>query len=126
MKARKNALEWAVFGVSLVIFIAIVALLVIDAIGGGVRAPQISVQAGEPDRQGELWAVPLTISNGGDETAEEVRIEIALQKDGVDVEVAEVTVTFVPRNSSREAWTLFRTDPRDLQIVPRGIAFERP
>lgn len=126
MKARKNALEWTVFGVSLVIFVAIVGFLVVDAISGGAGAPQVEIHAGEPKPQGDRWAIPLTITNRGDKTAEGVQFEVALLKDGADVEVAEVSVAFLPRKSDRKASVLFRADPRDLQIVPRAISFEQP
>jgi uncharacterized protein (TIGR02588 family) len=126
MKASKNRLEWIVFAVSAAIFATIVGVLLFDAMEGGARAPQIEVETGAPQQERGMWSVPLVIRNLGDETAEQVRVEVAVVNEGRDLEVTEVTVAFVPRNSYREAWALFRADPRGRDIVPRAISFKRP
>ena len=68
----------------------------------------------------------FVVTNGGGRTAEGLRVEIALIRDGQDVEVADVTFAFVPRASHREAWALFRNDPRQFRIDARAIGFEKP
>lgn len=126
MKGRKNKLEWAVFGISAAILVALVGFLIYDAMRAGSDAPEISVTAGAVIARGQHFAVPVVVTNRGSETAEGLRVEIALVRDGQDVEVAEVTFAFVPRTSWREAWALFRNDPRQFAIETRGIGFERP
>jgi uncharacterized protein (TIGR02588 family) len=126
MKGRKNALEWTVFGVSAAILVAVAALLIIDAARGSRDEPDIEVTTGDVTARGDHFAVPVIITNRGDQTAEGLRVEIALMKDGQDVEVAEVTVAFVPRASHREAWALFRNDPRGFTLEARAIGFEKP
>lgn len=126
MKGRKNKLEWAVFGVSAAILVALVGFLIYDALRARSDAPAISVTTGAVIVRGQHFAVPVVVTNRGDQTAEGLRVEIALVREGQDVEVAEVTFAFVPRASWREAWALFRNDPRQFQIETRGIGFEKP
>ena len=126
MKARKNPLEWTVFAISALIFAALVLYLAYDALRRPSAPPQIEVTTGTIERQGDWWAVPVTITNHGEETAENARVEISLQQDDKDVEVAEVTVAFLPRRSRREAMALFRSDPDGRTVTARAIAFEKP
>lgn len=126
MKGRKNTLEWAVFGISAAILVALVGFLIYDAMRGGSDAPDISVTTGSVIPRGQHFAVPVIVTNRGGQTAEGLRVEIALVRDGQDVEVSEVTFAFVPRASHREAWALFRNDPRQFKIEARGIGFEKP
>lgn len=126
MKGRKNTLERTVFGISAAILVALVGFLIFDAMRGGSDVPDISVTTGTVIPRGEHFAVPVVVTNGGGRTAEGLRVEIALIRDGQDVEVADVTFAFVPRASHREAWALFRNDPRQFRIDARAIGFEKP
>ena len=126
MKGRKNALEWTVFGISAAILVALAAFLIIDAVRGSSGEPDIEITTGSVTARGDHFVVPVIVTNRGDQTAEGLRVEIALMKDGEDVEVAEVTFAFVPRASHREAWALFRNDPRGLTLQSRAIGFEKP
>ena len=126
MKGQKNGMEWSVFAVSLLLIIATIVYLVRDSLSGRSEAPQINVITGSPVQSAGLWSIPLKVTNSGDETAEELRVVVALQDGDRNVELAEVTFAFVPRRSSRDAWVLFRTDPRPLKISARAMSYERP
>lgn len=126
MKGKKNVVEWSVFAVSLILIGATVAILVVEAVRGSNEPTDVRVQLGTPIQRAEGWAVPVTIRNEGDETGENVHVEVALQRDNRDVEVAEVTVAFLPRKSAREAWALFRENPASGKVVARAMGFERP
>lgn len=127
MKTKKNALEWAVFGVSTAIIATIVALLVRGAVSSGEKNRpdlRVTTHAAAPTSGGYL--VPVVVSNSGDTTAEQARIEIALMSDGEEVEKGELTIAFVPRKSQREGWVVFTRDPRCCEVVARTIAYEKP
>ena len=126
MKGRKNALEWTVFGISAAILVAVTAFLIIDAVRGSTDEPDIEITTGSVTSRGGHYVVPVMVTNRGDQTAEGLRVEIALRKGDEDVEVAEVTFAFVPRASHREAWALFRNDPRGFTLQARAIGFEKP
>lgn len=126
MKGRKNTLEWVVFGISAAILVALVGFLIFEAITEESDAPRISITTGAVIPRGEHFAVPVVVTNRGGQTAEGLNVEIALVRDGQDVEVAAVTFAFVPRASHREAWALFRNDPQQFKIESRAIGFEKP
>lgn len=126
MKGEKNGVEWAVFGISVALILATVVYLVRDGLTSRGDTPQIEVITGAPVQSAGMWSVPVKVTNTGNETAEELRVVVALQQGGRDVETAELTIAFVPRRSSREGWALFRTDPRPLAITTRAISYERP
>ena len=126
MKGRKNALEWTVFGISAAILVALAAFLVIEALRESADEPDIGITTGTVTARGDHFVVPVIVTNRGDQTAEGLRVEIALMKDGQDVEVVEVTFAFVPRASHREAWALFRNDPHGFTLQARAIGFEKP
>ena len=126
MKAQKNALEWTVFAISALIFVALVGYLAVEATRRGPSGLHIEVTTGSAQRQGDFWAVPVTMSNHGEQTAEQLNIEVALLEDGREVEVTEVDLAFLPRRSERHAWALFRNDPRELEIVARAVSFKEP
>lgn len=126
MKARKNILEWTVFGASALLVGLTVAFLIFEAVRYEGEPPRLEITTGTAVRRGTAYGVQLTIRNSGHQTAEDVRVEVALQEQGRDVETAEVTFAFVPRQSWREGWVLFKNDPRGRTIVVRAIGFHQP
>lgn len=126
MKPKKNALEWTVFALSLIAIGAVVTLLFI---GGGDTAavrPDLVVQTGSAVRGPNGHAIPVTVRNIGNATAEQARIEIALLSGSEAMEKAELTIAFVPRRSKREGWVVFERDPRCCTISARAVSFEKP
>jgi uncharacterized protein (TIGR02588 family) len=126
-KLEKNWLEWAVFGVALVLILSALGFLVYDAATLGKRPPSIEVRTGEPEQHSFNYLIPVVVTNHGDETAEGVQIEVVLEQGGEERERAEFTVAFVPRGSTREGWVAFQTDPRTVeQIKARVLGYEKP
>jgi uncharacterized protein (TIGR02588 family) len=126
MKGEKNALEWSVFAVSLVLILVTIVYLVRDGASDRPRAPEIEVSTGPAVQSAGMWSVPVKVTNRGDETAEQLRVDVSLEQNGQETEKAELTFAFVPRHSSREAWALFRTDPRGVKVTARATSYERP
>ena len=126
MKGQKNALEWTVFAVSLVLILVTIVYLVRDGAADRPGTPQIEVSTGKPVQSAGMWSVPVTVMNRGDETAEQLRVEVSLEQDGRETETADLTFAFVPRRSSREGWAVFRVDPRALKVTARATSYERP
>ncbi|MBC8077527.1 MAG: hypothetical protein H7Y32_15745 [Chloroflexales bacterium] len=123
---KKNWLEWTVFGLSLVVVLGALGALAYGAATSGDSAPQIVLELGPPERQPAGFAVPVTLRNEGDITAEGVEVEVTLERDGQDVEQGGFTVAFVPRDSSAEGWVMFREDPSTGQLRATVLGFEAP
>ena len=125
-RLEKNPLEWAVFAVSLAAILATVGFLVWDAATADGSSPDLRVELGRPEARSGAFAVPVTVHNRGDETAEEVRIEVTLEAPGTPPETAEIGMAFVPRRSQREGWVTFRRDPRQGRLAGRAVGYEKP
>ncbi len=126
MKAKKNLLEWTVFGASVAVIIATIALLVAGGSGTRRKMPDLRVDIGTPVPASTGFSVPIVVSNAGDVTAEQVSVEIVLQSERETVERAELAIAFVPRRSKREGWVVFRRDPRCCVVAAGAMAYAKP
>lgn len=120
---EKNALEWTVFAVGLVLIIATLAYLVREMVTTGSRPPELVVQLGTPRQVMESFQVPVTVVNRGDRLAEGVSVTITLAA-GTEREEAVLSLAFLPHQSTRQGWVTFRSDPKDgnLQVGPVSYA----
>ncbi len=120
---EKNALEWTVFGVGLILVMATLGYLVREAFTTGSSPPELVVHLGAPRRVAEGFQVPVTVVNRGDRVAEGVSVTITLAA-GAEHEEAVLTIPFLPDQSRRQGWVMFRGDPRDgeLQVGPVGYS----
>jgi uncharacterized protein (TIGR02588 family) len=125
-KVEKNPLEWAVFAVSLVVVLATLGYLVYDAVTTRGAKPDLQVELGRPEPRSGAFAVPVTVHNRGDETAEGVRVEVVLETPGAPPERAELDIAFIPRRSKREGWVTLRSDPSKGRLTGRAMGYEKP
>ena len=126
MKLQKNPVEWSVFIVSALLVAACVAMLIAGSMRTGEGPPEIVVTTGVPVKVADGFGMPVLIRNLGEETAGELQVEIALESAGKELESASLSVPFVPRDSQREGWVVFRQDPRCCNVVARAHAFAKP
>jgi len=120
---EKNALEWTVFGLGLLLLMATLGYLVREAFTTGSRPPELVVHLGAPRQVMESFQVPVTVVNRGDRVAEAVSVTITLAAKA-EREEAVLSIAFLPHHSRREGWVTFRGDPKDgtLQVGPVGYA----
>lgn len=127
MDVKKNWLEWLVFSVGLALILPLAAYLAYDALTIGNKPPIIEVRLAAAEQHGDVFVIPVTLRNDGDQTAEEVVVEVALLDGGEELETAELTVAFLPRQSTRNGWVTFTTDPATVeQIEPRVLGYQGP
>ena len=125
-KVEKNWLEWIVFGVGLALVACVLGFLVYDGARMGGAPPDIELKLGVPERRGAGFAVPVSATNRGDETAEGVQIEVVLEAGGGEPERGEFAIAFLPRRATRHGWVTFRTDPSAGQLKARVLGYEKP
>ena len=115
----KNALEWTVFGIGLILVLATLGYLVREAFTTGPSPPEVVVHLGAPRQVTEGFQVPVTVVNRGDRFAEGVSVTITLAA-GAEREEAALSIAFLPHQSRRQGWVTFRRDPAggDLQVGP--------
>jgi uncharacterized protein (TIGR02588 family) len=116
---EKNAFEWTVFGVGLILVMATLAYLVREVVTTGSRPPEVVVELGTPRPVAHGFQVPVTVINRGDRVAEGISVTITLVAKA-EREEAVLNIAFLPHQSRREGWLTFRGDPKegDLQVGP--------
>lgn len=126
MKVQKNWLEWSVFAVSLAITLAVLAVLVVSEIRSREEPADIRVYVGAPVRGASGHRLPVVVRNEGDQTAEQVHVEVVLRRGESEEERGSLTIAFVPRRSERRGWVSFRSDPRCCAVDARAVGYEEP
>ena len=119
----KNALEWTVFAIGLVLIMVTLGWLVREIVTTGSRPADLVVHLGTPRQVMESFQVPVTVVNRGDRVAEGVSVTITLAAK-TEREEAVLSIAFLPHQSRREGWVAFRSDPKDgdLQVGPVSYA----
>lgn len=126
-KDKKNWLEWTVFAVGLGLTLVILGYLVYKATTHNAGPPELYVEYfAEPGRY-EPHRYHVILHNEGNETAESVTVEISLEKGGEELEKAELDVDYCPKESTREGWVSFNTNPAEADTVKaRVVSYEKP
>lgn len=124
-KINKNWLEWTVFGVSATLIALVIGFLIFESATMGDALPDIQLVTGTPQTRTGYFALPLEVTNKGDQTAEGVHIEVVLRSGGKE-ERADLEIAFLPRRGTREAWVTFKTDPRQGTLEARVLGYEKP
>jgi uncharacterized protein (TIGR02588 family) len=126
--SEKNWFEWTVFAVGLLLTLGTVGVLVKEAASQRDRTPpDIEVRLGAAERRAGGYAVPITIENRGDDTAEGVHIEATLKPPGDGKEeTSDFEVQYLPGHSTRQGWVTFSSDPAAGDLAARPLGYEKP
>jgi uncharacterized protein (TIGR02588 family) len=125
-KPRKNWLEWVIFAVSLLLVLGTAGVLVLESFSLGKKEADPQMQLGPPTAHDGYFAVPVTVVNRGDGTAESVQLEVLLRLPGGETEKGEFQLQYLPRRATRHAWVTFRHDPRKGKLEPRVLGYQKP
>ncbi len=125
-KPKKNWLEWSVFALSLLLLLLTMAILVREQLSLGKQPPDPQMELGVPEAHTDYFAVPVKVHNHGDETAEDVHLEVKLILPGGESESGEFDLPYLPRHSVREAWVTFRQDPRKGKLEAHVLGYQKP
>lgn len=120
--AQKRRLE-AIAGIAgALLTLAVLGVLVHDAIVHRGRPPLIVVQPSETHARGGNHQVTVIARNEGDETAAQVVIEGTLRKNGTAIETVELTFEYLSPRSEQRGGLVFANDPaqNDLELRPKS------
>ena len=124
---KKNILEWVVFYSSLLLISLLLGYLVYQTFNYKPGSPDLTVNYAPDPSPHAPYRYHLTVRNEGHETAEEVSIEMVLQKDGGQLETGTMQLAYVPKNSKREGWINFSKDPVEADtLYVRIVSYKRP
>lgn len=96
-RQRKNALEWAVSGIGLLVVLTVVGFQVYQILFASDEPADLHVQLEAPRTQRGTVMIPLTVENKGDQVAEGAVIEVCAGPESC----AELTFRYIPQGSTR-------------------------
>lgn len=124
---KKNLLEWTVFTIALFLIGSLLVYLTYQTITYKPSSPDLKVEHIPDPSKNAPYRYHITIRNQGQETAEEVQIEVVMEKDGQELEKAAMQIPFAPQQSKREGWVNFSKDPSKADtIYSRVVSYKRP
>jgi uncharacterized protein (TIGR02588 family) len=126
-RKKKNWLEWSVFGVSLLLVLAVLGYLSYMVITHVPSPPDLYVEGKHEPSNKAPNRYQIKLFNKGGETAEHVLIELTLERDATAVEKAKLEIQFAPQNSERVGWVEFTENitPTDI-IKARVVSYNKP
>ncbi len=119
-RERTNPLEWAVFGLGLVLTLGAVGFLAADALQPGTGPPELTVTLGAASASGSQTFVPVRVANGGGEGAEQVRIVVCDASGACE----EIAFALVPRDGTREGVVGFAEPPGGRTFTAHVAGFQ--
>ena len=126
-KDIKNWFEWTVFGLSLILVLAILGYLGYKVYHHSETPPEIVTQVWPSPSENTPNRYQVLVENKGGTSAEEVRVQVSIRRGGQELEKAELHIAFVPQESKREGWVVFEHAASQADsVVARVISFEKP
>ena len=119
-------LEWVIASGGLAIVIAVVGVLIYEAVAGDRSPPDVklTVQFVAPLQNGFL--VKIHAENIGAESAERVSVTTEVWEESKVVQSSETPLDHLPPHSFREAGVFFQRGPRPSEIRLRALGYEEP
>lgn len=124
----RSKAEWITLGISVLIVLSVVALTTYLYVTRTVSpaAMEVETHLNEVYRAGSRFYLPLTISNTGGTTGEDVRVRVAVTDPAGQQESAEVLIPFLAGGGSSRAVAAFASDPRYGQISAAVVSYLEP
>lgn len=129
---QKNALEWGVFALSLLLVSATLIYLGREILTDNPAPPHITLHLGKPrplenSTSGEpSFIVSVQAANKGGDTAEGVHVEVEMQRGTEEPQKADFDIDFLPRGSKREGWVAFKGEEKGAKLTARVLGYEIP
>lgn len=126
--ARRSIAEWVTLLVSSALVLGLVALtsyLFLTA-PTDPAAMTVEPQMGEVYQSGRRFYVPVTVTNTGGQTAEEVRVLVTLTDAAGARESSEFQIQFLAGGGLSRGVVSFGGDPRTEQLAAAVVSFLEP
>ncbi|PRY03388.1 uncharacterized protein (TIGR02588 family) [Pontibacter ummariensis] len=126
-KDKKNAFEWTVFWLSLLLVLTVLGYLGYKVYTYVPTTPNLRVEHRPAPIENTAYRYQVDLYNVSSETAEEAMIQVVLMKDGKEWEKAALTFPFAPQHSKREGWVIFQNNPAKADsVVSNVVSYKQP
>src|SRR5690606_22136101 len=120
------AAEWIVAAVSTALVLAMLGYTLYEALSRREGPAIILVRSDSIVTTPAGHLVMFTLRNDGGETAAQVHVRGALERNGATVEESQATVDFVPVDAERSGVLQFETNPNGATVRVRVTGFDKP
>ncbi len=126
--AGRTIAEWTTLGTSVLILFAVIVLLSYEYFASSARQPVVEAQPQlEEIRQaGGAYYLPVDVTNRGERTAEDVRVQVSLSSGQGQQETSQFSLKFLAGSATERGTVIFREDPLKGNITVDAISFRKP
>jgi uncharacterized protein (TIGR02588 family) len=109
----RSAAEWTTLAISIILILGLLALVTYVSMTGSNEPPIVEARPLDQEirHEGESYYLPVSVTNRGGRTAEEVVIQAELAGSDGSSEASEFTLDFLAGGETREGTAVFATDP---------------
>lgn len=124
----QSAAEWITLGVSVAVVLVMVGLIGYEYFSSGGQSPVIEArpQLGEVREVDSEYYLPIEVANRGEQTAEDVKVRVALTSDGAPQETSQFTINFLAGNDTEQEVVVFAEDPSQGELTTDLQGFRKP
>ncbi len=109
----RSTAEWTTLAISIILILGLLALVTYVSMTGGHEPPIVEARPLDQEirHEGESYYLPVSVTNRGGRTAQEVVIQAELAGSDGSSEASEFTLDFLAGGETREGTAVFATDP---------------
>ncbi|MDP9369045.1 MAG: TIGR02588 family protein [Chloroflexota bacterium] len=124
----RSVAEWITFAISAALILGVVGLASYLYVSGGNSPPIIETETlvDELRRANDEYYLPIAVTNVGDETAEQVQIQVRLAPGAGQPETSEFMIQFLAGGETVQGTAVFSADPLAGDLAVDVVGFQRP
>lgn len=119
-------LEWVLATLSAAVVLFMLGFLLVEGLSNTARTPVMSVVTAQPEAVGTGFEVPFQVRNEGEATAASVVVEAVIAAGEASEQRSEVTLDYVPAQSTTKGGFVFTDDPRGKPLQVRVLGYQDP
>ena len=123
----RTGAEWTVFGVSVALLGAVLAVILVAWATGPTGPPVlVAERSGPVTQEGDVYRVPWSVRNDGGEAANDVQVVAELVVDGRVEAEGEQTVMFLSSGEEESGAFLMATNPVEGTLTISVASYSEP
>ena len=122
----RSAAEWTTLAISIFLILGLLALVTYVSMTGSNEPPIVEARPLDQEirHEGESYYLPVSVTNRGGRTAEEVVVHAELTGSDRSAEESEFTLDFLAGGETREGTVIFTTDPLSGELTVDVASFQ--
>lgn len=123
---KPSSLEWIVAAVGILLVSGAIGFLIYRGATKGDLPPKLKIEVLSIVKADENYVVKFRVINAGEITAAGLTIEGELKNGEKSEETSDVTMTYIPSQSTRRGGLIFTKNPNEYQLQIRAKGYEQP